>query len=470
MSAHTNILALAVAPFSLLILLVLVKHPRWSPTLLLLTATATPWSFGKGLTPSLVLTGVLAVIACLAMIFGRSPSATVAVTPKRMAAAFAATAVISALLGWFAAEQEILKVIQAEWLPVQLGQLAAIALGPAAFLVTARFLTTRRALLAMIVSYVAITTFGMMIGLTIQAFEVNLRGLVLTWSAALILGQLLFNEDLGKPIRALLVGILGVTLFVKFALGLTWVSGWLPTVVAFAVITAIRWRKSLAVFAVVAVLGFAYAGDTITADYDREYNESGGSRLNKWTLVTRQPFVQDHLAFGTGPANYAVYFAVYTPGDRMSTHNNYLDIFLQLGLVGISLLFLLLFSVSRLGLRLSASSMDPFMRAFVRSVLGGVAAVAVAMALGDWFTPFVFNQGLAGFSWTVQSWIFMGALCAVPVIIRNEAPVGSKVQLPVASSPVAIRPLLNAPGLHRSLFVSTRRSYKTYPPSMRTGR
>jgi hypothetical protein len=106
----------------------------------------------------------------------------------------------------------------------------------------------------------------------------------------------------------------------------------------------------------------------------------------------------------------------------MSSHNNYADIFLQMGVVGIVALLWVVGSAGRLGVRLIASGIgDPFLLGFVCSSVGGIAAVVVAMMLGDWFTPFVYNQTLAGFSWTVQSWIFIGALCAVPTIIRREA-------------------------------------------------
>jgi O-antigen ligase len=200
------------------------------------------------------------------------------------------------------------------------------------------------------------------------------------------------------------------------------VSGWLPTLVALAVITWFRsWRAMLALI-VAGLVVVLLAGTFLEQDYDREYDESGSTRMAKWTLVASQPFVRNHFLLGTGPANYALYFSAYTPQDRLSTHNNYADIYLQMGLVGIGVLFWVVVGTGRLALAIrKAGPSDPFVDAFVHSVIGGVAAVLVAMMLGDWFTPFVYNQTLAGFSWTVQSWIFMGALCAVPTILRDES-------------------------------------------------
>lgn len=411
----------ALVPFGLLGGLLLFERPGWIPLVLLLTATVTPWSFAKGVTPVMALVALASMMTILAVVLGFQRRFPGALAQRRVTLAFAVGAVVSSLLGWLGAEQEILDAIKAEWLPVQAGQLAAIVLGPAALLLTARFVTTRRQLAHLVWAYTALTAVGLLQSLTVGAIEFNLRGLVLTWSAGLLLGQLLYNRRLGRPIWILLLVVFVLTIYVKVVTGLTWVSGWLPTIVACAVIGSFRWPKTMGLVVAAAILAVVMAGDSLKDSYDREYQESGGTRLNKWTLVLRQPFVWNHLLFGTGAANYAVYFTVYTPADRMSTHNNYLDIFLQLGLVGVALIMALLVSVGRLAFRLSRSDLeDPFLLGFARSMTGGVVAVVVAMALGDWFTPFVFNQGLAGFSWTVQSWIFLGALCALPRVLASR--------------------------------------------------
>jgi hypothetical protein len=40
--------------------------------------------------------------------------------------------------------------------------------------------------------------------------------------------------------------------------------------------------------------------------------------------------------------------------------------------------------------------------------------MTVAMALGDWVIPFVYNQTLAGFRFTVHNWLILGALAGLP--------------------------------------------------------
>jgi hypothetical protein len=39
----------------------------------------------------------------------------------------------------------------------------------------------------------------------------------------------------------------------------------------------------------------------------------------------------------------------------------------------------------------------------------------VAMAMGDWFIPFVYNQTIAGFRFTVHSWVFLGFLASLAI-------------------------------------------------------
>jgi hypothetical protein len=59
---------------------------------------------------------------------------------------------------------------------------------------------------------------------------------------------------------------------------------------------------------------------------------------------------------------------------------------------------------------------SPFLQGYIHTAIGGFVAILIAMFLGDWFTPFVLNQGLHGFSWTVLNWIFLGGMVAIPAL------------------------------------------------------
>jgi hypothetical protein len=440
MDSLVYIVGWAAVPFLLLALLALIKRPGWTPAMLLATATATPWSFSKGVTPVLVLTVVLAALKIIDSVTKRSRRVILPATPRRAAAAFIGIAVVSGAWGYLSMEPAVEAFWTPQFLLVQLGQLATLVLAPVALLLTSFVLTSRTFLRQAVIGFLAVTTIGLVLSLVTSAVEINLRGLVLTWSACIIYGQLLFNDTLTRPIKNLLIGVLALTLFVKFGLAFTWVSGWLPTLVALGVVTAFRSRKAVIGIAAIGVVALVVFSAFFQQDYDREYNESGGSRLAKWTLVAKQPFVREHFVLGTGPATYAIYFSAYTPEDRLSTHNNYADIFLQMGVAGIGIVLWILVSAGRLGVKLAASGIkDPFLNGFVHSMVGGIVAVAVAMMLGDWFTPFAYNQTVAGFAWTVQSWIFIGALCAVPTMLRGEtAPVARLRSRRTSSQPFLV--------------------------------
>jgi hypothetical protein len=41
------------------------------------------------------------------------------------------------------------------------------------------------------------------------------------------------------------------------------------------------------------------------------------------------------------------------------------------------------------------------------------------MAFGDWMLPFAYTQTIAGFDYTVYSWLFIGALLALDQMTRD---------------------------------------------------
>jgi O-antigen ligase len=201
---------------------------------------------------------------------------------------------------------------------------------------------------------------------------------------------------------------------------MSWKSGWLPVVISISVITFLKSKKLFLLLLVLVLV-------IVLADYGwwkqkwTEEDAESGNRFDKWTFLFAHHSTWGHWLLGTGPFGYARYFMTYFPDNSASTHSNYIDLFLQLGVVGCVVFAWLMGAIAWVGYKLYKMDIeDQFIAGFVHSALGGLVAVLVAMTLGDWFTPFVLNQGLHGFSWTVNSWIFLGALVAVPFILCNE--------------------------------------------------
>jgi O-antigen ligase len=239
-------------------------------------------------------------------------------------------------------------------------------------------------------------------------------GLFTMWVVALSWGQALFNRDLPRFLRVAL-GLHALTWAFKAAVLQTWwFSGWVPALVVLAVILVLRSRWAFAVVGVLvgaaAVLKFNLLYDII---WGATVEKGDLSRLEIW----RQSFdlLARHYILGTGPAGYAVYFQSTYAGSAfsMSTHNNFVDVLAETGLIGALVFGWFLIALLLVGWRARARWRFGFNGAFAQSAFAGLIGVMVAMNLGDWFIPFVYNQTIGGFRFTVHSWVFLGFLASL---------------------------------------------------------
>ena len=101
-----------------------------------------------------------------------------------------------------------------------------------------------------------------------------------TWLVALALSQAVFNSQLKQRFRLLLILIVLVTFYAAIVQAYDWKSGWLPPLIAAAVILGIRFKR-LSLFAIPAGLIFAgaIAKDLISSDA-----YSWGTRLDAWVM------------------------------------------------------------------------------------------------------------------------------------------------------------------------------------------
>lgn len=422
----TLALVMGAAPFLLIGLRLALAQSHLGPLIILLAATATRWYVSRGITPALVLTAFFAV-AWLAQRVALKHHLRLIESPViAPALGFIMIALIS--LPWGRAMADPLLF---EWPRggmrgsafefIQLAQLSVLVLGPAAFILSAQSITRERHLRILIQTYLGLTTVGLFAELLRLPLQVNLWGLTSTWAVSLLYGQLLFNRKLSNWLRLAYVIVIGVWLYKAAVLGITWKSGWVPVVVSMCVITLLKSRKAFLVLLVVLCVLAYVAHDWWQMVWALEYAESLGNRLDKWVFLFGHHSTRGHLLLGTGPFGYALYFMTYFPDNAASTHSNYIDLLLQLGVVGCAVFAWLVAAIARVGWKLHATHIeDPFAAGFVRGALGGLVGVLAAMFLGDWLIPFVLNQGLHGFSWTVSSWIILGALPAVAKMVDQQ--------------------------------------------------
>ena len=266
-------------------------------------------------------------------------------------------------------------------------------------------------------------SFGLVIGLMsivgrggiIPIF--NAKGQFATWFVALALGQLFFNTSLPNYIRfALVVGI-GAWAMITLGLGLSWLSGWLPMVISGGLLLVIFSRK----LATVAMIGFlilaAFNTSFISARFSDEQSVSGNTRSIAWARAL--DVVGKHFLFGAGPAGYEYYFQAYgyydnAVGTADLSHNNYIDIVAQTGVVGFTLWIVMWAAQGLMIWKLFRKRIDnPFLTALKYSLVACYPAILISMMLGDWVTPFPYTQTLAGIDYTIWSWMLSGMAIAL---------------------------------------------------------
>ncbi len=252
-------------------------------------------------------------------------------------------------------------------------------------------------------------SFGLL-GLETPNF-INQKGQLSTWVIILALGQALFNKDLSRKLRLFCIILSGVLFTISFN-GITWLSGWVPSLLGFGILAFLRSRKLFAllliVVALIAVLNFGRWGGVINA----ENNESGTTRSEAWDRVF--DLIGNHLLFGSGPAGYHFYFTVTIGGFYQLSHNNYVDILAQTGVVGFTFFIWMWLAIGWVGWQTYRSvPRQGFRHGLAGSLLAAYFISLVSMMLGDWITPFPYTQTLAGIDYTIWHWMMAGLSVAL---------------------------------------------------------
>jgi hypothetical protein len=230
------------------------------------------------------------------------------------------------------------------------------------------------------------------------------------WLVTLTASQIIYNNKLGTHVKALLVGVILLTLYVAAVQAYDWKSGWLPPLVALGILIVNRYRKLILLAIPVAL----FAGSYIVLDLIASDDYSWGTRLDAWRIVLEISRVSPIL--GMGFSNYYWYTPLFPiRGWRVSfnSHSQYVDLIAQTGYLGLLCFLWLLFEAGSLSWRLGNKLTGGFAKAYSNGVFAGVIATLVAAFLVDWVLPFVYNIGLTGFRASVLPWIFMGGLIAL---------------------------------------------------------
>jgi O-Antigen ligase len=236
---------------------------------------------------------------------------------------------------------------------------------------------------------------------------------------ALSAGQLLFNQTLSPRWRMFLIAILAsVVAYSFFGEQQERTSNWASVVVVVGVLLWLRLPKLrwLVVSAAILLLvsGVLFQALYTFAGGDAKWEESGASR---GVLINR--VLEDSMRnpiTGIGPAAYRwygmirplAYQGAWWVQPLINSHNNYVDLFSQTGIIGLALFLWFMLELLRVGKRLWMHYTDGFAGGYIASMLGVWFSIMAITALADWFLPFVYNIGFPGFQASVLVWMFFG--------------------------------------------------------------
>jgi len=313
-------------------------------------------------------------------------------------------------------------------LTAQIGGVALILLSVGAYFLMANQIKTRLWLQRLTWLFVALGALYVFSRLTAQT-RYNFRhlfqygadaSLFWLWLACITASQALINRQLKPRWRIALGAIFLGAAYISFIRAYTWKSGWIPAAVGLGVIVWMgypRWRISMlmlgigwGLFNIAVVKNVAIGGE----DY------SILTRVEAWRIVLEITRVNPFL--GLGPSNYYWYTPLFSIlgyyGLNFSSHNNYIDIFAQYGILGLLGFLWFIWEAGWLGLGLKERVSEGFDKAYVIGALGGLAGTLVAGMLGDWVIPFIYNVGVHGFRSSVFTWIFLGGLVVLEEMYR----------------------------------------------------
>jgi len=303
-------------------------------------------------------------------------------------------------------------------LGAQLGGLTIVMLSVGAFLLVAHQVRDVRWLETMI--WLFLVSGGLYIAgrlvpglgqVTSPVFESGSVGsLFWVWLMAMALSQALLNRHLHPGWRLALGGLALATGYVAYFQAHAWKSGWIPPLVTAVAVIGFRWWK---LGLVLILIGLVLAPD-LPAQVIASDAYSYATRIEAWEIML--DMIKASPVLGLGFANYHWYTPLYRIRGyavRFNSHNQYIDVVAQMGLLGLACFLWFAWEVGRVGWQLREKVPRGFARAYVYGALGGLIGTLQAGLLGDWVLPFFYNVGMTGFRASVLGWLSLGGLVAL---------------------------------------------------------
>jgi O-antigen ligase len=212
-------------------------------------------------------------------------------------------------------------------------------------------------------------------------------------------------------------------------------GGYAAVLVGALFIGVLRNRKILLVLAVFLLTWQTIVPNAVrervfmTQDSNGELDPSAGSRVTLWENAAE--IIRSNPAIGTGFDTYKFMHAV---GPYEDTHNYYVKVMLETGIVGLIIFLAIVSLMFRAGFSLyRAVQAEDFLRGLGLGVAGMLVATIVANIFGDRWT-YIEETGF--------TWVFVAMALRGMMIVRE--------QRAVAQTPAVSQPLVPTPGFQHA--------------------
>lgn len=421
-ASQRQLMLVLILPLGVGVVLAFLRWPSLGLVVASVAGLIVPYLGPSGLNVTMVLIAMLLGLWLLDMLVSKRP---LQIVPSRTVLPLLVFLVVAAL-SFGVGQLSWLNFALHAPLGAQLGGLAIIVLSVSTFLLAANQIRDVRWLSTLVWTFLTVATFVTLVRFILPALGFPTQNWVLQvgtvfhiWMVGMAFSQALLNKDLHRGWRWALGALVLVSLYNLFVLKFADKSGWLSAFVCIGAIIAARsWRAALALVPIAILSALYLWSGIIETD---EYSIS--TRFDAWIIMGQ--IIKLNPILGLGFANYYWYtplFPIRGYAVSFNSHNNYVDIVAQMGVLGLICFFWIVWEVGWLGWRLRTQVPAGFAQAYVYGALGGLAGMIVAGMLGDWVLPFFYNIGMNGFRSSMLGWLFLGALVSLEQMAGSPGP------------------------------------------------
>jgi len=404
-------------PIAVGFVLTLLRYPQLLPLVLIAVGLLAPRGPSDNFNPTILMLVFLTGLWVFDMVVRHRVVGYFDDIPVKPALALVGAALLAFLVGqlpWFPLDPAPLQA--------QFGGFMVFLLSMSAFLMTAYYVNDVRWLKRMVWLLVIIGAVYVFARVLPRPFRYGIAlfpwgstsTLFWLWLTVHTFTQMLFNRNLRFWQWFGLLVLFGATIYAVGVQTFDWRSGWIPPVIAIGTIVVLRWPKLGVILALSAVMVTPYAVSQLIAGDAYSYSTRVGAWVTLWNVAKVNPIT------GVGPSNYYWYTPLYLLNGysvNFNSHNQYADLILQTGVLGLAAYLWFFAAVGLIGWRLKDKVHSGFEDAYVYACLGGLVAMLASGMLGDWILPFVYNVGLVGMRSSLLGFLYLGGLVALSRIV-----------------------------------------------------